>query len=65
MCPNVVKVAIEHLGTDKDGNILSVASYIDEGDGCCAIYLSLDEIKDIIRKHIRQYIVDLIKVSEI
>lgn len=62
-CPHIVEVAIDYLGTDKDGNIINFASYIDEGDS--TVLLTLEEIKNIVRNHIRQSVVDLIKISEI
>jgi hypothetical protein len=63
MCPRIVEESIDHLGTDAEGNLISLASYIDESD--CTPILSLDEVKETVRKNIRQYVVDLIKIAEI
>lgn len=63
ICPHIVELTIGHLSSDNDGNIISMASYIDEQDAL--VFMTLDEVKDIVRKAIRQTVVDLIKISEI
>ena len=62
-CPHFVEVVINNLSTDAQGNLVSLASYLDEED--TRQPMTLDEIKDVVRKNIRQAVVDLIKISEI
>lgn len=63
VCPHIVEESINHLGTDEAGNLVSLASYLDEGDS--TQILTIEEIKEVVRVNIRQYVVDLIKISEI
>lgn len=63
ICPEIVKDAIGHLGTDESGNIFNLTSFIDECD--TKTPPTMEEVKKVVRDNIRQTVVDLIKISEI
>lgn len=63
MCSPFVEKAVSEFMTDDNGQIVTIVSFIDEGDS--TNILTMDEIKEQIRAEIHQYVVDLIKVAEI
>jgi len=60
-CPQIVIDAIGHLGSDETG-IYSLAGELIDGP---RDYMTMDRVKDTIRKNITAYVTDLNKISAI
>ena len=65
MCPQIVEDVLERsVCEDKNGQLYPIVSGFFDGEPS-DVYYSLEQVKELVRKNIHQYVVDLIKIAEI